>query len=585
MPSSHALKHASDVTTFVTDQALYTKTLCGAHNAKPIHPLWFSQVCGGSNTGASLLQLPSELLDHITELLSIADLASMALVNTACRQLARSRQFANIHLSYTTPEASGIRNVLADESAARMENPMISSPTLGVCVRSLTVASVILMDSFFVRWWKLEDLPSLFMPEVSRERAIELVANNYFDVYVRNLSDALRYVLPNLEILRWEDKVCITPELMNAITASGVRELEMAGVFVDREFVVDERPRWGLRGLVMDIQRAKGCRNVNTAPLCMSILKAAAQTLEELEWVNGEVTRFDAAEFDPPLRFPQLRSLVLQNTEIDSELLEALISENNPQLRLRILTVASSSASEYLSRRGHIDTLQVYHTLAPLSPSDAVFIGANSQLHKLTAPCASDSLVLGTLLPTLTDFRHLTNLYLVWDSKTIDIRALESIGGVKSLTHLWLSAGTQSGNIHDWVAPHDAMVTAFCQLQKLRVLVFTRDTYEQPLAGEPPEKYYILRQHPDGVEGDEGTPGFQQRSEAAWELWHVEEMRRVASDYADVLERLELVFLGQLEANVRQEWWKEPGKRIDDWCFGKAKSRAWVPSGRDKSIM
>lgn len=281
------------------------------------------------------------------------------------------------------------------------------------------------------------------------ERAIEVVANNYFDVYVRNLSDALRYALPNLEVLKWEDKVCITPELMNAIAASGVRELEMAGVFVDREFVVEGRPRWGLRRLVMNIQRAKGCDNVSTAPLCMSILKAAAQTLEELEWVNGEVTRFDAAEFDPPLRFPQLRSLVLQSTEIDNELFEALISENNPQLRLRTLTVASSSASEYLSRRGHIDTLQVYHTSASLSSSDVVFIGANSQLHKLTAPCPSDSLVLGTLLPTLTDFRHLTNLHLVWDTKTIDIRALESIGGVKSLTRLWLSAGTQSGNIHD----------------------------------------------------------------------------------------------------------------------------------------
>lgn len=128
------------------------------------------------------------------------------------------------------------------------------------------------------------------------------------------------------------------------------------------------------------------------------------------------------------------------------------------------------------------------------------------------------------------------------------------------------------------------MVTAFCQLQKLRVLVFTRDTYEHPLAGETPEKYYILRQHPDGVEGDEGAPGFQQRSEAAWELWHAEEMYRVASDYANVLERLELVFLGQLEAYVRQEWWKEPGKRMDDWCFGKFKSGGWVPSGRDKSI-
>ncbi|KAI5851368.1 hypothetical protein DFP73DRAFT_536900 [Morchella snyderi] len=583
MPSSHALKHASDVTTFVTDQALYTKTLCGGYNAKPTHPLWFSQVCEGSSTGASLFKLPSELLDHITVLLSTADLASMALVNTTCRQLARSRQFASIHLAYTTPIASGIRNILADETAARMENPTISSPTLGVCVRSLTIASVILMDSFFVRWWKLQDLPSLFAPEVSREKAIELVASNYFDVYVRNLSDALRCALPNLEVLRWEDKVCITPELMNAIAASEVRELEMTGVSVDQEFMVDGRRRWGLRRLVMDIQGAKGCDNVSTAPLCMSILKAAAQTLEELEWVNGEVMRFDAAEFDPPLRFPQLRSLVLQNTELDSELLEALISVNDPHLRLRTISVgSSSSASEYLSRRGHIDTLKVYHTSASLSSSDTAFISTNSQLYTLTAPCPSDSLALGTLLPTLTDFRYLTNLHLVWDSKTIDIRALESIGRVKSLTHLWLSAGTQNGNIHDWVAPHDAMVTAFLHLQKLRVLVFTRDTYEHPLSGEPPEKYYILRQHPDGVEGDEETPDFQQRLETAWELWHVEEMRRVASDYADMLERLELVFLGQLEAHVNQEWWKEPGKRIDDWCFGKAKSGAWVPSGRDK---
>ena len=67
-----------------------------------------------------LLSLPTEILAEIVEwlVLDSSALASLALVNIECRQLARSAQFASVDFDYS-PAAHGLVNVLAVEAVDR----------------------------------------------------------------------------------------------------------------------------------------------------------------------------------------------------------------------------------------------------------------------------------------------------------------------------------------------------------------------------------------------------------------------------------------------------------------------------------
>lgn len=68
-------------------------------------------------------------------------MASLALVNRDCRQLARSRQFASIQLDYSDSSFALI-TALTAAGKERSENKGFSvSPSLGACTRRITVAT------------------------------------------------------------------------------------------------------------------------------------------------------------------------------------------------------------------------------------------------------------------------------------------------------------------------------------------------------------------------------------------------------------------------------------------------------------
>lgn len=103
-------------------------------------PLSFDRVNEGRppTSNARLFKLPLELLSKV---LYVPDdsLASLALVNTDCRQLARSRQFASVVLDYSDISLELARH-LALEAVERVSNQgRTLFPSLGACIRHLTI--------------------------------------------------------------------------------------------------------------------------------------------------------------------------------------------------------------------------------------------------------------------------------------------------------------------------------------------------------------------------------------------------------------------------------------------------------------
>lgn len=93
---------------------------------------------------SSLFTLPTEILGEIMNLLvdDRAALSAMALVNSDCRQLARSCQFADVCFDYG-PRSNQLRSHLMKEASAR-QNPdtpgtMVRPLFIGTCIRRVTV--------------------------------------------------------------------------------------------------------------------------------------------------------------------------------------------------------------------------------------------------------------------------------------------------------------------------------------------------------------------------------------------------------------------------------------------------------------
>jgi hypothetical protein len=77
-------------------------TSCTSLKATSVLPFTFDCVNGGRSP--DVLILPVELLGHITPYLSNYDLASLAMVDHDCRQLARSVQFVTVKLDRSDAE-------------------------------------------------------------------------------------------------------------------------------------------------------------------------------------------------------------------------------------------------------------------------------------------------------------------------------------------------------------------------------------------------------------------------------------------------------------------------------------------------
>lgn len=180
-------------------------------------PLTLDRVLEGrpiTERNSRLLNLPVEILSLVIKYVDInkEGLPSLALVNSDCRQLARSCQFRNVVIDFG-PRSSCVLGILIHEAAERFrsENGLTRRPSLGACVRCIRTSS----DHY---WKEIQNIrPRASESDEGDDGVVGLGSTLSLDQWresVGNMTTRMACVynpslvlvistLPNLEILNW----------------------------------------------------------------------------------------------------------------------------------------------------------------------------------------------------------------------------------------------------------------------------------------------------------------------------------------------------------------------------------------------
>lgn len=542
----------------------------GKEQVPPL-PLSFDRVNEGRPpcSTAPLLNLPSEILGIILEHIASDSLASLALVNRDCLQLARSRQFASVQLDYSISSSKLIEKLIAEGRQTSLTNPASSAPRLGPCIRRITVAT----NPGWVSYRhgvNLGDGAFQDLPEDEQTRRMVDASTAFFGHYILAILDILNpTVLPHVELLDWEDRICLPQSFFNDLALSPVAHLKLFRVKVDEEYGITfpchlTTRTWPLRTLHLEIKPSvRQLRKMSTSPLFESILHLCSPTLEDLSLRS--TGRRDPYTFKTIHHFPNLRKLSIALVNFDDvSVLEALVHDG-----LRYLDVGLACWDPihvaFFERRETIPSLHtfVWHG-GPLEPSEPPhkFLRANPQIERLAFSDFVASQVLETeIIPMLSNhFRKLSSLQLVWECTSIPESALEKIAELKTLKQIHLSAGNQFGWKHDWLIDHDSLRRHLCKLPLLEKMAFSRDSYSSQdswlLGGE---HYYAQ------------TDLFSARGEGRaedWERGHRQRILDEANEYVKVMPKLEWMYFGQIPMEVSTRYRRKKTRR------GKVKKRS-----------
>ncbi len=537
-------------------------------DAIPPLPLSFDRANEGRppKTTATLFQLPFEILGVITHHLHPQSLASLALVNTDCRQLARSRRFATVKLDYSFKSFCLLRTLL-EEGQQRLDNDGLTlSPSLGACIRRVQIAT----DPKWVTRHHNIDLATFNdLEEAVREQRLEEGYKLFFGVYLPSIQHILQSTLPHVELLDWEDKIPVPRSFFQALTCSSIQHLKLFRISVDEEFEIDLPERlahcgWPLRTLDLEVQCDMHVKDkFSTSPLCASILRLCAPTLESLKWTGlgaiiGDkgIQSLHAEGLEPP-HFSQLHDLELGGILVDAFTLGLLLFPE-PQSRLKVLNVDTESdpvRAEFFESCGTVASLEtfVWFTANIKDDHPLSFLRSNCQLLGLSLPDEqSPKMLERELIPLLShSFRNLLSLDLSWDDVVIPESALKQIGTLESLQQLCLSAGAQFGWRHNWLISHGTMRRYLGSLQSLEKLAFRRDSYQ--VQQVPVEEYYEERSPiigADAVEEERASDRSREAPEDLWEQQHRQRILSQADEYARLLPKLQWLYFGQIPMGI-----------------------------------
>lgn len=570
----------------------------GYKNVTRPEPLTFDRVNEGHPpaSGASLFKLPVEVLANI--LLHIPDesLPSLALVNSDCRQLARSRQFSSVCFDYSD-SCFQLGMHLEKELRERQSNAAHAvRPSLGACIRHLTVNTV---SSHMESRHSLRTRDVMYLSREKFHSRFDRASSLYFNRYLPSIERILPS-LPHLRRLEWRDGIEVDYEFFEALLKSNVHSLKLLDIKPSQQCQTEMLNRlptqqWRLRTLYLQSRDFSGRDEAahRYPPLSINILQACAETLESLTWVVEEPYEPQhlqvSIDYDSKIpRFPKLRDLILIKNNwllYPPTILHALIPPSEECL-LRSLCIDPEDmvVSELLDKRGRIPSLErlELYNKCPRLPMD--FIIANDQLSKLSFqfPLSSEFLRF-KLLPVLSrSFANLTSLHLTWHGDFIPREDLEIIGTIKGLEQVWLSAGTQTGLYYDWLIDHQAMRETFLHLPRLRRFAFSRDSYLST-SDSTVERYYferytveVMRAMEDADQFPQGRSrhniGFSKLCKMIWESLHRKRMLSEAQKYLQELPNhpLDWMYFGQIPMDVkcvsgRKEAYPSFHKRDD--CF------------------
>lgn len=547
-------------------------------------PLTFDRVNEGRppSSHSILFKLPVEVLANILLYIPQESFPSFALVNSDCRQLARSRQFWSISLDYSD-SCLQLGMLLENELQERLaNNGQTTRPSLGACIRQLKIAA---LPSCIESRHSLSTKDVRMLPREQWSSRLDKASSLFFDRYIPAVQSILP-TLPHLQLLDWRDGIEVNYGFFETLLKSNFRHLRLFDIKPSQECRMDlsnklSTQSWPLRALYLDLSRPSQIDEKVISgypPPSISILRACAKTLESLTWVVEGLYGIEPIPVNWDLAmpdFPKLRDLIFVERGFrafpEATMLDKLIPNDQCSLRSLSISADDGVVSEFLDKRGRIQSLERLELYDSGTSSSINFIIANDQLSKLSIEFPSSSELLGSkLLPALSQsFVNLTSLRLTWSEESIPREALEIISTIKGLEQICLSAGEQIGWYHDWLIDHQVMRKTFMHLPRLRKFAFSRDSYNDRATQTPVERYYLetytreVMQAPeiinyfrqDRTDGDRNPREFPKLCKRVWERLHQEKMLSEAQNYLQELPNhpLEWMYFGQIPMGVKSD--------------------------------
>ena len=536
-----------------------------AREAVPAVPLTFYQVSEGRlpSSRTPFLQLPFEILAQIIQDISSDSLASLALVNSDCRYLARSRQFVSLRFDCSVATL-GLVGALLAEAEDRLDSGHTKKAAIGPCIRRITVST----HPGWVALRHQVELSEEFtkLPKAERDARLKAGSEAFFGVYLPSIRKLIsdQQTLPHLELFDIEDNVTLDPAFFDDLTKSCITHFKLDHCSVDRPFSIkapktkDIKHLWPLKSLSMSITPQIHALETDVSPLCVSLLHSCASTLESLTWCDRMDSSIHSHGLGPHPSFPQLCALRLSFVTLeDDAILRELVHDKLQRLEAGLCS--SKAMATFFDRRGRIPSLKVFiwNDGRIKETRHLSFLKANRQLETLAIPYGAEpTLINDQILPLLTtSFQALKSLSLVYHDdgishaarRTILDEGLKSICQIITLEQLHLSLGHQFGWSHTWLVNHNKMRSTLCALSRLKGLVFSRDSYSNAFSQNCDIYYdlgYMRFQH-----CTRGAASAKEKFEKA----HRKKTVKRANKYVEKMPHLEWLYFGQLPMQVRKK--------------------------------
>lgn len=564
-----------------------------------------------------LLSLPTEILGDIIDLIANdkPTLAALALVNSDCRQLARSCQFADVCFDYGTRSTPLLHHLWA-EAQARENGASYASQRMfiGSCIRRVTVSpkakfvAALHYDLYDSIWGDTVETVSDDQRAELREKASKI----YLGIYRNPLLVALTRAMPHLEALVWKDVTCFDDSCFKVVTSLPIRHLKFAGAQVVAPARLEQSlvsPAMQLQSLYLGISLwtdknheeeeemadeelvdEPEARGTGAISLFMTtLLQRCGKTLESLTINHGKFSHYEFFTIRN-VAFERLRYLSIFSTDrcLDPTAWSLLLT---PQLRhLELPLEGLKSLRQYLPScqpLRDLETLAVPRLTsitAETAKTIIDFISLHQHIRKLSIKHGPQHLMENRLLSLLSNgnWSNLTSLLISWrgpgvsqenhpNIAYISPHSLDAINTVKSLEQICLSAGQSLGWRNQWLIDHNEVQSRLRDLEKLKKLALLRDTYRLPddPTDNDVEEYYELRrvssaerqdalerpQLDDDVDHLGPTDGGDNNTAAddiIWERAHRNRMLREAEKYAAVFPNLDWVYCGQIPMSIQR---------------------------------
>ncbi|KAK4124703.1 hypothetical protein N657DRAFT_654960 [Parathielavia appendiculata] len=475
-------------------------------------PLLLPKVMEGrpiKSTSRLLCRLPPEILGDLMDL--IADdkstLSALALVNSDCRQLARSCQFADVCFDYSLNSRLLLLQLMK-EGITRLghDDPSNTTrpPYIGPCIRRVVIkprpewvahAHSDLYDSIF------GDAASDLSPE-QRNELSERATDQYIATFRTPVKVAMELAMPHLEALSWHDRLCLDGAFFRTVANLPIRHLRLTGVHIGEIYRL-EPP---VTPLVVPLEslslRVRLCSNErahrskltadtdadtadadawkkrNLSPFIETLLRRCSTTLRRLTLSCEAFTGDRSLSFGyEDIFFTRLRYLDISRDLSDPDVRFWCSLFSAPLRHLSFPFKDSLAFKQALSAcqpLRDLETLVVpYLDGKDMGTAQPIvdFISRHPHVRKLSIGRSTPQLLDSHIIPLLSDGRwsSLSSLALVWsepriavetqpDNATISAASLDGVGSIESLEQLCLSAGQQFGWRHQWLIDHDAKV-------------------------------------------------------------------------------------------------------------------------------